>query len=114
MGTILNPEERKELLVRHKGERDGRVRDRIKAVLLRDGPMSYGEIARVLFLSDEGLRQQIEVYLRQNGKLQPENGGPEAPLTGEQGKKREAHLDETLSTRTRAIVEYVKETFGVA
>ena len=80
MGTILNAEERKDLLVRHRGERDGRVKDRIKAVLLRDDGMSYGEIARVLFLSDEGVRQQIEDYLRQNGKLQPENCGSEARL----------------------------------
>jgi hypothetical protein len=69
MGTILNAEVRKDLLVRHRGERDGRVRDRIEAVLLRDGGISYGEIARVLFLSDEGVRQQIEDYLRQNGKF---------------------------------------------
>ena len=69
MGTILNAEVRKDLLVRHRGERDGRVRDRIKAVLLRDGGMSYGEIARVLFLNDEGVRQQIADYLRQNGKF---------------------------------------------
>ena len=114
MGTILNAEERKDLLVRHKGERDGRVMDRIKAVLLRDDGMSCGEIARVLFLSDEGVRQQIEDYLRQNGKLQPENGGSEARLTDEQAKKLEAHLDATLSTRIRDIVQYVKETFGVA
>ena len=73
-------------MVRHRGERDGRVGDRIKAVLLRDDGMSYGEIARVLFLSDEGVRQQIEDYLRQNGKLQPENGGSEARLTDERPK----------------------------
>ena len=102
------------MLVRHRGERDGRVRDRIKAVLLRDDGMSYGEIARVLFLSDEGVRQQIEDYLRRNGKLQPENGGSEARLTDEQAKKLEVHLEETIYTRTRDIVEYVKETFGVA
>ena len=101
MGAILNGGERKELLVRHRGERDGRVRDRIKAVLLRDDGMSYNEIARVLFLSDEGVRQQIEDYLRQNGKLQPGNGGSDARLTDEQGKNLEAHLDETLYTRTR-------------
>jgi predicted ArsR family transcriptional regulator len=69
MGTILNAEERKDLLVRHSGERDGRVSDRIKAMLLRDDGMSCGEIARVLFLSDEGVRQQIEDYLRQNRKI---------------------------------------------
>jgi transposase len=114
MGTILNAEERKDLLVRHRGERDGRIRDRIKAVLLRDDGMSYGEIARVLFLSDEGVRQQIEDYLTQNGKLQPENGGSEARLTDEQAQKLEAHLEEKLYTRTCDIVEYVKETFSVA
>ena len=31
-------------------------------MLLRDDGMSYGEIARVLFLSDEGVRQQIEDF----------------------------------------------------
>ena len=36
------------MLVRHRGERDGRVKDRIKAVLLRDDGMSYGEIARAI------------------------------------------------------------------
>lgn len=87
--------------------------DRIKAVLLRDDGMSYGEIARVLFLSDEGVRQQIDDFLKQNGKLQPENGGSEARLTDEQAQKLEAHLEEKLYTRPRDIVEYVKETFGV-
>jgi len=96
------------------GELDGRVRDRIKAVLLRDDGMSYGDIARVLFLSNEGVRLQIEDYLRQSGKLQPKNGGSQPRLTDEQAKQLEAHLDETLYTRTRDIVAYVKQTFGVA
>jgi hypothetical protein len=73
------------------------------AVLLRDDGMSYGEIARVLFLSDEGVRQQIEDYLRQNGKLQPENGGSEARLTDEQAKKLEAHLAACCTERGQAI-----------
>ena len=60
------------------------------------------------------MRQQIEDYLTQNGKLQPENGGSEARLTDEQAQKLEAHLEEKLYTRTCDIVEYVKETFSVA
>lgn len=103
MGTILNAEERRELLVYHRGERDGRVRDRIKAVLLRDDGMSYGQIARVLFLSDEGVRLQIDDFLRQNGKLQPGNGGSEARLSEEQAQKLESHLEETIYTRTSDI-----------
>ena len=110
MGTILSAEERKDLLVRHKGERDGRVKDRIKAVLLRDDGMSYADIARVLFLSDEGIRQQIEDYLKRNGKLRPVNGGSQARLSDEAAKKLEAHLEEKLYTRTCDLVEYVKAT----
>jgi transposase len=113
MGTILTAEERTNLLGRHKRERDGRVKDRIKAALLRDEGMSYGEIARVLFLSDEGVRQQIEEFLKQNGKLQPSNGGSEARLSAEQAQKLEAHLEEKIYTRTRDIADYVFKTFGV-
>ena len=113
MGTILSAEERTGLLASHRRERDRRVADRIKAVLLRDDGMSYGEIARVLFLTDEGVRQQIDDYLKRNGKLQPENGGSQARLSDEQAKMLEAHLEEKIHVRTRDIVDYVFETFGV-
>jgi len=113
MGTILSIEERKTLLVRHKNERDGRVKDRIKAVLLRDDGLSYSEIARVLFLSDEGVRQQIDDFLRQNGKLLPENGGSEARLSEAQAQRLETHLDEKLYLRTCDVADYVFTTFGV-
>jgi transposase len=113
MITLLQPCERQDLLARHRRERDRRVADRIKAVLLRDDGLSYEEIARVLFLSDEGVRRQIEDYLNKNGKLQPENGGSEARLSDEQGQKLVAHLEDTLYVRTRDIVAYVFETFGV-
>ena len=113
METILTTEQRKLLLARHRNERDKRVADRIKAVLLRDEGMSYREIARVLFLTDEGARQQVEDFLKKNGKLEPENGGSEARLSDEQTKRLEAHLEEKLYVRTRDIVEYVQETFGI-
>jgi len=114
MGTLLETGQRNLLLVRHRQERDGRVKDRIKAILLRDDGMSYGEIARVLFLTDEGVRQQVEDYLKKNGKLQPENGGSEARLSEEQTAKLEAHLNEKIYVRTRDIVDYVKETFSIS
>jgi len=114
MGTILDANERSELLARHRRERDGRIKDRIKAVLLRDDGLSYGEIARVLFLTDEGVRQQVEDYLKENGKLAPENGGSVARLTDEDAQKLEAHLNERLYVRTCDIVEYVFKTFGVS
>jgi predicted ArsR family transcriptional regulator len=64
MGTLLEPDQRKNLLVRHRGERDRRVADRIKAVLLRDDGYSLEQIAEVLFLSDEAIRKHIEDFVR--------------------------------------------------
>jgi transposase len=113
MGTILTAEERQQLLVRHKGERDGRIKDRIEAVLLRDDGMSYGEIARVLFLTDEGVRQQVADYLQRNGKLEPENGGSTARLTAAQADQLETHLNKKIYVRTGDIAAYVRATFGV-
>ena len=42
----LNGKQRQDLIQRHRKERDGRVRDRIKAVLAFDDGYSYTEIAR--------------------------------------------------------------------
>ena len=59
MKFSLSACERTELLLQHKRERDRRVADRIKALLLKDEGWREDEIARVLFLSHEGVRQQI-------------------------------------------------------
>lgn len=113
MDKILALHERNDLLARHRRERDGRVKDRMKAVLLRDDGWSYDRIAEALFLTGEGVRQQVEDYQKQNGKLQPNNGGSSARLSDEQAQKLEAHLEEKLYVRTCDIAAYVQETFGV-
>jgi hypothetical protein len=56
MERFLTPIARAELLNQHRRERDGRVKDRIKVVLLHDDGWSYASIAEALFLSDAGVR----------------------------------------------------------
>jgi transposase len=112
MGTLLEPEQRQGLLVRHRGERDGRVRDRIKAVLLRDDGYSFEQIAQVLFLSDEAVRKHIDDFVREN-KLKPENGGSQARLDNKQTTKLLAHLDEQIYVDVKDICDYVWMQFGV-
>ncbi len=75
-GTLLSPEDRENLLKQHKKERDKRVADRIKAVLLRDDAWSLRAIAEALFLTEEGVRQHLLDY-GTLGKLKPDNGGSE-------------------------------------
>lgn len=52
MQKILTVEERRKLIKQHGHERDGKIRDRIKAVLAYDDGYSYSEIAKILLLDD--------------------------------------------------------------
>jgi len=64
MENILTSKERQNLISRHRKERDGRIRDRIKAVLLSDKGYSNTKIAEILLLDDETIRRHIEDYLK--------------------------------------------------
>jgi DNA-binding NarL/FixJ family response regulator len=70
----LSKTEREDLKARHKKERDKRICDRIKAVLLFDEGWSYQQIAHALLLSDEAVRQYV-LDFQEHRKLKPENGG---------------------------------------
>ncbi len=63
----------------HKKECDGRIRDRIKAILAYDDGYTYSEIARSLLLDDETIRH-IDAYFSKN-KLKPENGSGQRDVT---------------------------------
>ena len=115
MEKILTPISRLELLKRHKRERDSRVADRIKVVLLRDDGRNFEAIAEALFLSNEGVRQQFKDYVESNGvKLKPENGGSDSLLNEEQSLDLIMHLDEHLYIKVLDICAYVQKTYGVA
>jgi transposase len=111
-GEILSSEIRAMLLVEHKRERDRRVADRIKAVLLRDDGWTHEAIAEALFLSEEGIRQQLRDY-EKDGKLKPENGGSSSMLTPTQIDELLAHLDQNLYAKTSDICGFAQEKFGV-
>lgn len=110
MKRILTSKERENLITRHRKERDGRVRDRIKAVLAYDDGYSYSEIAKILLLDDETIRRHVEDYLR-NQKLNPENGGSVGKLNQAESRKLIEHLSEITYLYVKDICAYVKKTF---
>jgi transposase len=112
MSNILTPTIRSELLKRHRNERDGKIRDRIKAILLRDDGLTYVEIARVLFLSDEGVRKQVEDYI-QHEKLELESGGTESKLNAEQTEALITYLEENTYLKVKDIIEYAVSTYAI-
>jgi len=113
MGRKLTLKEREELQVRHKKERNGKVRDRIKAVLAYDDDYSYSEISRILLLDDETIRRHVEDYFKKN-KLKPESGGSKGHLSERQSKELISHLLENTYRHVKDICSYVRETFNVS
>jgi len=110
--SFLNDQERTQLKIQHKQERDGRIRDRIKAVLLTDKGWSPQQIAEALLISDQAVRNHLNDY-KDSRKLRPESGGSQEKLTPEQSRKLENHLQEHTYLYVKDIVAYVKIMFGV-
>jgi len=111
--NFLTDQERAQLKSQHRQERDGRVRDQIKAILLYDEGWTSQQIAKVLLISDQAVRNHIDEYKTSN-KLKPESGGSEEKLSEEQSKKLEAHLQEHTYLYIKDIIAYAQTTFGVA
>lgn len=109
---FLSDEERAQLKAQHKRERDGRIRDRIKAVLLHDEGWSSMQIAKVLLISDQAVRDHIRDY-QASKKLKPESGGSEEKLSKIQSEKLEAHLEKHTYLYAKDIIAYVQATFGI-
>lgn len=109
----LTEDERELLKAQHRLERDGRVRDRIKAVLLRDRGWSYKKIADALLLSDDGVRNHIREYL-EFCKLKPENGGSKERLSFQQSELLQKHLEEHTYLHAKSIVHYIKFRWNIS
>lgn len=112
MKDFLTNKERLSLQKQHKKERDKRICDRIKAVLLRDKGWTWMQIAEALLLSEEVLRKHIQDY-QISKKLKPENGGSKEKLSFEQSQKLIQHLQTHTYLYTKDIVAYVASSHRV-
>ena len=112
MGRLLKKKELRKLIKRHRKERDGRIRDRIKAVIAYDDGCAYSEIAKTLLVDSETIRRYIAAY-RDNKKLITESGGSESKLDDNQTKELIAHLHEVTYLYVKDICRYVLENYEV-
>jgi len=112
MKTALTVEQKTDLEKRHRVERDGRVRDRIKAVLLKSEGWTNEAIAQALRIHADTVSEHIRDWLSEQ-KLKPSNGGSFSKLSAEQTKKLERHLIEKCYTKVRDICQIVTQSFGI-
>jgi transposase len=104
--SFLTNQQKAELRARHKLERDRRICDRIKAVLLYDKGWSFEQIAEALLLSEGAIRNHIEEY-QSDGKLIPSGGGSKEKLTERQSELLETHLSDVTYLYVKDIISYV-------
>jgi transposase len=101
------------LEAQHKAEHDGRIRDRIKAVLLNDKGWTYKKIAQALLIHETTVWAHLSDYLREE-KLKPCSGGSKSKLDDQQTEELIAHLEKNTYPSTKEIIEHIKLTYDVS
>ncbi len=106
MKIILTPLQKQQLEEMHDSTRDGRVRDRIKAVLLVSEGWSQAMISQALRIHESTVARHLSDYVLSE-KLKPENGGSQSRLSAGQTMQLIEHLAEKTYFHTHQIVAYV-------
>lgn len=110
MYKILRESERAHLIEVHKKERDKRVADRIKAVLLYDDDWTPPKIAEALLIDEGTIRRHLNIY-EEEKKLSPNHKGSKPKLNEEESKALSEHLELRTYLKIKDIQAYVEETF---
>jgi transposase len=101
------------LEAQHRVEHDGRIRDRIKAVLLNDKGWTYAQIAQALLIHETSVWGYLNDYLREE-KLRPRSGGSHSKLDEQQTEELIAHLEQNTYPSTKEIIDYIQMTYEVS
>ena len=112
MKIELENTEKEELESRHRKERDRRIADRIKAVLLNAEGWTQKQIAQALRIRYETVQDHLNDY-RNEKKLKPENGGSQSHLTPPQTAELIHHLEVHTYLKAELICAHVEQTYHV-
>ena len=113
MKTTLSEEQKQKLEEQHKTERDSRVCDRIKAVLLASEGWTQKQIAQALRIHETTVWGHVKDYLLQE-KLKPISGGSSSKLNEQQTIDIISHLEKNTYPSTKEIIQYIQATYGVS
>ena len=113
MNQFLTFSEEAYLKSQHRLEKNGRVRDRIKAVLLSNKGWSHAQISEALFLDDETVSRHIKEY-KEDQKLHLNSGGSLSKLSIEQSSELVDHLMTHVYVKVSEICSHVFSEYGVS
>jgi transposase len=112
MSEFLTSSERASLKSAHSIERDRKIGDRMKVVLLADQGESLAVIAKFLLIDEQTARRHLKDYF-DNDKLGGSSGGSQGKLGPAQTEKLKALLAAGDVPTAKAAVAKVKSLFGI-
>ncbi|MBF0218340.1 MAG: IS630 family transposase [Gammaproteobacteria bacterium] len=108
----LNMTEKSALEQQHKTCRDGKERDRIKALLLRSEGWQLAQIAQALRLHESTIARHIDDFI-DHKKCSNSSGGSFSKLTQTQTEELVAHLVANTYYHQRDIVAHIQQCYRV-
>ena len=109
---ILTAHQKSALEMQHKHSRNGKERDRIKAILLCSEGWNTPMIAQALRIHETSILRHIKEY-KDSEKLTLESGGSSSNLSSEQTEQLIAHLTEHTYHHQKDIIAYIKVTWSI-
>jgi len=109
--SFLTLKEKEELKAIHRREKNRRVADRIKSVLLANKCWTYRAIAEALLLDEQIISDHVHEYLYDK-KLTLNSGGSSSKLDSVQTNELISHLEFKTYLRVEDICEYVKQKYN--
>jgi len=113
MNQFLSPSEEIYLKSQHRPEKNRRVADRIKAILLSNKGWSHVRISEALFLDDESVSRHIREY-KKDQKLHLHSGGSVSKLSIEQSSELVDHLMTQVYVKVSEICTHVLSEYDVS
>jgi transposase len=112
---FLTQNEKDILKARHRQERDKRLCDRIKSILLLDDGWSCAQVAYALLLDDDTIRRYYKTYL-EGGKealLNLNYTGKACKLNQEQLDQLKTYVSKEIPGSAEQVVNFIKKHFSV-
>jgi transposase len=115
MPNFLTSEQVQVLKQSHKGTREKRLADRIKAVLMLNFGFTHDQISQALLLDETTIRRHVEKFQTEGieGLLECHFTGGQSRLTSIQETELKTFLKENTKRTAMEIVSHIQKTYGV-
>lgn len=111
MRDFLTKSQRVQIALAHRQERDGKIRDRMKAVLLADRGEAMADIAKFLLADEQTVRRHVKDYF-DNDKFGGGSGGSQGKLDEGQAERLKELLAACDVPTAAEAAERAKGLFG--